>query len=78
MTTRLGTAVQSLPPPTAIARGGEPVSQPNMQIVTEQGRRTRWMTIGEVAREFGLTLRALRFYESKGLIAPLRDGSHRL
>ena len=34
--------------------------------------------IGEVAREFGLTLRALRFYEDKGLIAPRREGSTRL
>jgi DNA-binding transcriptional MerR regulator len=36
------------------------------------------MTIGEVAREFGLTLRALRFYEAKHLIAPQRNGSIRL
>ncbi|HTV37427.1 MAG TPA: MerR family transcriptional regulator [Xanthobacteraceae bacterium] len=36
------------------------------------------MTIGEVAREFGLTLRALRFYEAKRLITPQRNGSIRL
>jgi len=35
------------------------------------------MTIGEVAREFGMTLRALRFYEAKHLIAPLRRGAVR-
>jgi DNA-binding transcriptional MerR regulator len=35
-------------------------------------------TIGEVAREFGFTLRALRFYEEKGLIAPRRSGNRRL
>jgi DNA-binding transcriptional MerR regulator len=35
-------------------------------------------TIREVAREFGVTLRTLRFYEAKQLIAPQRDGSHRL
>jgi DNA-binding transcriptional MerR regulator len=34
--------------------------------------------IGDVAREFGLTLRALRFYEDKGLIAPRREGNTRL
>jgi DNA-binding transcriptional MerR regulator len=34
-------------------------------------------SIGEVARRFGITLRALRFYESKGLIRPLRDGQAR-
>ncbi len=36
------------------------------------------MTIGEVAREFGLTLRALRFYEAKRLISPQRHGAIRL
>lgn len=36
------------------------------------------MTIGEVAREFGLTLRALRFYEAKRLLAPARRGAVRL
>jgi DNA-binding transcriptional MerR regulator len=34
-------------------------------------------TIGAVAREFGVTFRALRFYESRGLIAPLRNGPSR-
>lgn len=34
-------------------------------------------SIGDVARRFGITLRALRFYESKGLIHPLRDGHAR-
>ena len=36
------------------------------------------MTIGEVAREFGITLRALRFYESKRLINPQREGATRV
>ena len=36
------------------------------------------MTIGDVAREFGVTLRALRFYESKRLITPQRCGRARL
>jgi DNA-binding transcriptional MerR regulator len=34
--------------------------------------------IGELAEEFGLTLRSLRFYEDEGLIAPARDGQTRL
>lgn len=33
--------------------------------------------IGTVARETGLTLRALRYYESRGLIAPLRTAGGR-
>src|SRR5437868_14041112 len=36
------------------------------------------LTIGELSREFGVTLRALRFYENKGLISPQRDGLSRL
>lgn len=35
-------------------------------------------TIGDLAREFGVTLRALRFYENKGLIAPQREGLTRV
>src|SRR6476619_918333 len=36
------------------------------------------ITIGELARESGVTLRALRFYQSKGLLAPHRNGSARV
>jgi DNA-binding transcriptional MerR regulator len=35
------------------------------------------MTIGEVAREFGVTLRTLRFYEDRRLIRPRRLGNAR-
>ena len=34
--------------------------------------------IGEMAKKYGVTLRTLRFYEDKGLLAPQRDGSTRL
>ena len=34
--------------------------------------------IGDMARLFGVTLRALRFYEDKGLIQPIRQGTTRL
>jgi len=34
--------------------------------------------IGEISDRTGLTLRALRFYEIKGLIAPERQGTTRL
>lgn len=34
-------------------------------------------SINEIAREFGVTLRALRFYETKGLLKPQRDGAAR-
>ena len=32
------------------------------------------LTIGEMAREYGVTLRALRFYEDRGLLQPIRKG----
>ncbi|GGE93284.1 MerR family DNA-binding transcriptional regulator [Stappia taiwanensis] len=35
-------------------------------------------TIGDLAKEFGVTLRTLRFYEDKGLINPKRDGLNRI
>ena len=34
--------------------------------------------IGELAREFGLTTRAIRFYEDSGLLSPQRVGRHRV
>ncbi len=34
--------------------------------------------IQEVAKELGVTMRALRFYEDKGLIGPLRVGTTRI
>jgi len=35
-------------------------------------------TIGQLAEEFGLTLRSIRYYEDEGLIAPRREGQTRL
>ena len=35
-------------------------------------------TIGDLAREFGVTLRTLRFYEDKGLLSPRREGRARI
>jgi DNA-binding transcriptional MerR regulator len=38
----------------------------------------RTYTISELAREYEVTARALRFYEDKGLLAPRRDGLNRV
>jgi DNA-binding transcriptional MerR regulator len=35
-------------------------------------------TIGDLTKQFGLTHRALRFYESRGLLNPMRRGSSRV
>jgi DNA-binding transcriptional MerR regulator len=35
-------------------------------------------TIGDLSREFGVTLRTLRFYEDKGLLNPKRQGMTRI
>lgn len=43
---------------------------------TRPGART--YTITELAQEFGITPRAIRFYEDVGLLTPAREGRHRV
>jgi len=46
--------------------------------VTNSGQAAHAMfTIGELARDFGVSLRTLRFYEERKLLAPNRQGSRR-
>jgi DNA-binding transcriptional MerR regulator len=40
--------------------------------------RAKTYTIGDLAREFGVTLRTLRFYEDRGLLSPRREGTARI
>jgi len=35
-------------------------------------------TISDLAKEFGITTRTIRFYEEKGMISPMREGRKRL
>jgi DNA-binding transcriptional MerR regulator len=42
------------------------------------GEGAKFYTIGDLAREFGVTLRTLRFYEDRGLLSPRRDGTARI
>ncbi len=44
----------------------------------QSGRTARTYTITELCDEFGVTARALRFYEDEGLIAPERQGLARI
>ncbi|MDJ1157980.1 MerR family DNA-binding transcriptional regulator [Chelatococcus sp. SYSU_G07232] len=47
-------------------------------LATSADAAGRIYTIGDLAREFGVTLRTLRFYEDRGLLAPTRKGTARL
>ena len=44
---------------------------------TQTEQSGRW-SITELAAEFGITLRTIRFYEDHGLIAPERQGTRRI
>lgn len=44
----------------------------------ELGEGAKVYTIGDLAREFSVTLRTLRFYEDRGLLSPRRDGTARI
>jgi len=41
-------------------------------------QKEEFYTVPELARELGITPRAIRFYETKGLLAPQRAGSTRI
>ncbi len=43
-----------------------------------QASRDDLYTIGQLARELGVTTRTIRFYEDEGLIAPARRGGQRI
>lgn len=59
---------------TAPARGG---SEGETSGLPEMKPPARLYTIREIAREFQVTIRALRFYEDRGLLRPRREGSVR-
>jgi DNA-binding transcriptional MerR regulator len=53
---------------------------PSSESAAEEayGRNDRAeFTIGQIASEFGVTLRTLRFYEDKGMLKPRREGTSR-
>jgi len=47
-------------------------------MTTDSTASTRTYSISELAREYGITTRTIRFYEAEGLISPTRDGQHRI
>lgn len=44
----------------------------------EAADKSRTFTITQLAEEFDITTRAIRFYEDKGLVHPLREGQTRI
>ena len=48
------------------------------ELASAEHDRKTVFTIGELSREFGVTLRTIRFYEDKGLLNPRRQGLTRL
>jgi DNA-binding transcriptional MerR regulator len=50
----------------------------NMRADKKPAAESNVSRIGDLAGQFGITLRALRFYEDKGLINPQRNGTTRL
>jgi DNA-binding transcriptional MerR regulator len=72
-----GTLVPPAVTPVASAvvhAGPHPSAHPSAQPPTPATRHT----IGELAREFDLTTRAIRFYEDVGLLQPQRSGRQRI
>ncbi len=55
----------------------EPTTDPAAHATSEPPSKTVF-TIGDLAREFDITLRTLRFYEDRGLLNPRRQGQQRL
>jgi len=58
-------------------RTGHNIAMPDT-VTTLSAAESRTYTISELAREFGVTPRALRFYEDKDMLHPGRDGMMRV
>ncbi|MCB1507854.1 MAG: MerR family DNA-binding transcriptional regulator [Hyphomicrobiaceae bacterium] len=56
----------------------EPRTLADTAAIDDRSDKRDSFTIGDLAREFELTLRAIRFYEDKGLLNPKRDGMQRV
>jgi DNA-binding transcriptional MerR regulator len=53
-------------------------SNPEARSVTASAHEGGEYTISDLARDFDVTLRTLRFYESRGLLSPARSGMSRI
>ncbi len=59
--------------------GGANTRMPNVIVWegADVGDERTW-TIAELAEEYGVTLRTIRFYEEQGLLTPQRNGTRRV
>src|SRR3954464_15847287 len=48
------------------------------ELSNRRNEGPKTFTIGDLAREFSVTLRTLRFYEDRGLLSPSREGTTRI
>ena len=72
---------QAFPMPSTSARAAGLAKSAPADPATAPGPRqdrAGRFTISDLAREFALTTRAIRFYEDEGLLAPSRDGRARV
>jgi len=60
--------------PKAALLETDPYPRRNEQAANDRDR----FTISELSREFGITTRAMRFYEDQGLLSPSRVGTARI
>jgi DNA-binding transcriptional MerR regulator len=56
----------------------EQMTTPVDEQTVRRPDQPKTFTIGDLAREFGVTLRTLRFYEDRGLLSPMREGTTRI
>ena len=56
----------------------EPQTEPQTEPATADGAPRRTWTIADLADEFDVTHRTIRFYEDRGLLTPERRGTHRV
>ncbi|NDW05014.1 MerR family transcriptional regulator [Jiella sp. 40Bstr34] len=68
--------------PSAVERPEEEESQVDIDFLLglagDPNADKETFRIGDLSQEFGVTLRTLRFYEDRGLLAPARRGTTRL
>lgn len=57
---------------------GKRLSSGSAEALGRRADRGKTYTIGDLAREFDVTLRTLRFYEDRGLLSPRREGTARI